>query len=871
MAAAPEPGGPTHPPASSASGPAPARRSDAEPNLAATLPLHATDADTVLEQFLEVMWGRGLELYAAQEQAILELLAGKHVILSTPTGSGKSLVALALQYAALARGQRVFYTSPVKALVSEKFFALCEELGATNVGMLTGDASINRDAAVICCTAEVLANMALRDGGCMPQAVVMDEFHYYGDRDRGVAWQLPLLTLPQTQFLLMSATLGDTSNISKSLERRTQRPVARVHNTERPVPLDFSYRDTPLHETIADLLARDLAPIYLVNFTQRECAEQAQNLLSVDFCTKEQKKVLKRAVGGFRFDTPFGKDVARLVQHGLGIHHAGLLPKYRLLVEQLAQQGLLKIISGTDTLGVGVNVPIRTVLFTKLSKYDGEKVRILSVRDFKQIAGRAGRKGFDERGSVVCQAPEHVIENKQIAIKWEADPKKKKKLVKKKPPPGFVGWNEATFERLINEAPEPLESSFKVDHGVLLNLLQSDPNGWQGYRKLIRIIAESHESERNKSKHRRRAKLLFKSLRDANIVSVVRNRLKGNRIVINETLQRDFSLNHTLSLYLLEALPLLDPDTPAYPLDVLSLVEAILEHPRMVIKRQIDKLKSELLAELKAQGVDYEQRLEELDKVEHPKPNREFIYQTFDEFAFHHPWVSDSNIKPKSIAREMYERCMSFNEYIKEYKLQRAEGVLLRYLSNAYKTLAQNVPEEYKNDAVHEIEVYIRLLLERVDSSLITEWEQMRAGAAPTAEAAPEPTEAQPLFDPQRDPRGFRARLRNELHQLVRALARQDYETASSALRPGTQQWSAQELEDAMAPFVAEYGKLLFDHSARLPDKTRIEQVAPQQWDAFQTLVDPEGDNQWMIHANVDLNEPPSPDAPAISLVRIGV
>src|SRR6202035_1866419 len=233
----------------------------------------------------------------------------------------------------------------------------------------------------------------------------MDEFHYYSDPERGVAWQVPLITLTRTRFLLMSATLGDVTAIADHLARETGVEVARVASAERPVPLDYEYRETPLHETVETLLAAAKAPIYIVNFTQRECAELAQSLTSMKIATREERDRIRDAVGDFRLDTPYGKEFRRFLSFGIGVHHAGLLPKYRLLVEQLSQQGLLKVIAGTDTLGVGVNIPIRTVLFTRLAKFDGKKIAMLSVRDFQQIAGRAGRKGFDGQGSVGAQGP----------------------------------------------------------------------------------------------------------------------------------------------------------------------------------------------------------------------------------------------------------------------------------------------------------------------------------------------------------------------------------------------------------------------------------------------------------------------------------
>ncbi|MAG31399.1 MAG: DEAD/DEAH box helicase, partial [Deltaproteobacteria bacterium] len=464
-----------------------------------------SDADAILDRFTRWCIDSGFELYDAQEEALLELMTDRHVVLSTPTGSGKSLVALGMHFKALCEEKRSFYTAPIKALVSEKFFALCNEFGPENVGMLTGDAAINWAAPIICCTAEVLANMALRQGGETDAPyVVMDEFHYFSDRDRGWAWQVPLLSLPRTCFLLMSATLGNTSLIEERIQKLTNRDVAHVYSDERPVPLDFSYRETPIIETVESLLASGHEPIYIVHFTQREAAEQAQGLTSAQITDKDEKRALTAAIGGFRFDTPYGKDVQRFLKFGIGLHHAGVLPKYRLLVERLAGRGLLKVICGTDTLGVGVNIPIRTVLFTKLSKYDGEKVGILSVRNFKQIAGRAGRRGFDTEGSVVCQAPEHVIENLRSAAKSTAKGRKKDK--KKPPPRGFVAWSADTFEQLAENPPETLRSQMTLGHGTLVALLQRGEDQalpGSGYAELIALVDKSFESPSRKKRLRR--------------------------------------------------------------------------------------------------------------------------------------------------------------------------------------------------------------------------------------------------------------------------------------------------------------------------------------------------------------------------------
>lgn len=836
---------------------------------------HADDDDAILDAFLDSVQARGISLYPAQEEAILELMGDQHLILNTPTGSGKSLVAEALHFRSVVKGLRSVYTAPIKALVSEKFFALCDQFGPQRVGMLTGDASINRDAPILCCTAEILSNICLREGeNSAVDVVIMDEFHYYADRERGVAWQLPLLILKRATFLLMSATLGDVSEIKSSIEARGARPVSVLRSAERPVPLDFSYSERPLHEAIEKLLEQAKAPIYLVNFTQREAGEQAQNLLSVNFLSKDEKRQINAEIGDFRFDSSFGKQISRLLRHGLGLHHAGLLPKYRRLVERLAQSGLLKVISGTDTLGVGVNIPIRTVLFTKLCKFDGEKTRILSVRDFKQISGRAGRKGFDEAGSVVCQAPEHEVENKRLEEKLRSG--QKKKIVKKRPPDrNFVNWDQKTFERLIRQEPEALRSRFVIGHGLLLNVLQGGVERERnGYADLVDLIARSHESDRGKTQLRRRAAQLFRGLNQAGVMSIVRNAQSGPRVVINTDLQQDFSLNHSLSLYLLTALPdRPGDDDMARALAALSLVEAILEDPRVILKKQVDKLFTLRLAELKAEGMDYDQRMEELQKLEHPKPLTEYIYPSFNAFADHHPWVEQDNIRPKSIAREMFENFWDFHDMVREYGLASSEGVLLRYLSDCYKTLVQNVPIEERDAPLAEIVAFLRGVLAAVDSSLVQEWEQLMD---PSQQALPEEKRQRKqrkrlVFDPETHPAAFQAKLRTEMHLLLAQLAKQDYEAAAQALRPDEDlpSWDAAAIKQALAPFISAHGGVLFNHQARLPEYLFVQQSDARQWQLRQVLLDSDEDNDWVIEAEARFDPEMSPDAPLLALRRI--
>jgi superfamily II RNA helicase len=843
----------------------PAPRIPLEPPLYACLPRAGeTNADTILEGFLRYTTELGVSLYPHQEEAILAVMQDQNVILHTPTGSGKSLVATAVHFKALAEGRRSFYTCPIKALVSEKFFALCRELGPERVGMMTGDATVNRDAPVMCCTAEILASIALSSGADADvDYVVMDEFHYYSDKERGVAWQVPLLTLPQARFVLMSATLGDVSVFERTLDGLTGAPVAVVESAERPVPLSFQYEELALHEAIHRLVRESRAPVYVVNFTQRGCAEAAQSLLSVDFCTKEEKARIAEALKGESFRSPNGKEVQKLLRHGLGIHHAGLLPRYRLLVEKLAQRALLKIICGTDTLGVGVNIPIRTVLFTKLCKYDGEKVRILSVRDFQQIAGRAGRKGFDERGYVVALAPEHVVENLRLEAKAVGDKAKRRKIVKKKPPEwGYAHWDKATFEKLVSSQPEPLVSRFRVTHGMLLSVL-GRPSG--GCRAMKRLIRESLENDFRKQQHKQHALALLRSLWQAGVIEF-RSAAEGGGVRVNEELQRDFSLFHTLGLYVVDAVERLDRESPSYALDVLTLVESIIEDPEVILGKQVDKAKTQKLGELKARGVEYEERMAELDQIEHPKPNAEFLYASFEAFAREHPWVSRESIHPKSVAREMMENWHSFSGYIKEYGLSRSEGLLLRYLSEVYKTLVQTVPEAARSEELDDIISYFTVLIRGVDSSLLDEWERLRS--PDYVPAAVDETTVVP-DDITRDAKKFTALIRNLLFSFLRALDRRDFESALDLVEAQAGTPSAAELERAVRPLFENGQCIRLDARARSPSNTQIS-ARDGAWDVTQNILIDDEVSEFTLRGSVDLVRSAAERRPVFVLTHVG-
>jgi len=841
--------------------------------------------DEVYEEVVERAAEAGLELYPHQDEAIIELLGGSNVVLATPTGSGKSLVAEAAHRAALADGRVSFYTAPIKALVSEKFFALCQVFGAEDVGLLTGDAAVNADAPIICCTAEVLANIALREGSSADVGlVVMDEFHFYAEPDRGWAWQVPLLELPRAQFLLMSATLGDVTTIAADLSRRTGRETAVVDEAERPVPLTFEWSLDTLDDTLSELVTTGQAPVYVVHFTQAAAVEHATALLRSGFVTGARapssttgrgidKEAVAARMAAVRFGAGFGKTLSRLLRAGIGVHHAGMLPKYRRLVENLAQDGLLRVICGTDTLGVGINVPIRTVLFSGLAKFDGTRQRVLKVREFRQIAGRAGRPGFDTTGYVVVQAPEHVIENEKAKARSEArnaaNPKKRSKPQLKKPPAGTVVWTDQTFDKLVAGEPEPLVSRMKVDNAMLVNVVSREEDAFAVMR---RLLTDNHEEPRQQRRLARRALRLARSLvRSGTLTRLDEPDEHGRRYVLTVDLPPEFALNQPLAHFALAALDVLDPEAATYSLDVVSVVEAVLEQPRQILFAQQHAARGEAIAELKADGVEYDERMAILDEITWPQPLSELLEPLFEAYREMHGWLSPDALDPKSVLREMWEQGMGFSDFVARYQLARSEGLVLRYLTDAYRTLRQTVPERHRTPEVDDLLEWLRETIRQTDSSLLDEWESLsdpeHAPADVLAHDAPPPP--RPL---SRQERSFGVMIRNAMFARVQLCARDDLdrlvrierEAADRVEPPRAVVMGRSAWDEALEEYYAEHDTIGTDADARGPSYLVVgpeetgepagaeDGTSARVRRVVQTIADPAGHRDWVIEAVVD-------------------
>ena len=782
-------------------------------------------ADDIYERFFD--WAidvKGIEPWPHQEEAIMDILAGDHVILNTPTGSGKSLVALGMHFAALCTGRRSYYTAPIKALVSEKFFDLIEVFGRENVGMITGDSHINADAPIICCTAEILANQALREGEHADVGLVaMDEFHYFGDPERGWAWQVPLLTLPQTQFLLMSATLGNVDAIANKLSELNDTPdVDVIANAPRPVPLNYEYTLDPLERTVELAYKDGSTPIYVVHFSQDAALETAQALASTGVSSKEQRNAIAEAIKGVKFTTAFGKILQRLLRTGIGVHHAGMLPRYRRLVEQLAQQGLLSVICGTDTLGVGINVPIHCVVLTALTKYDGNKMRKLKAREFHQIAGRAGRMGFDTEGLVIAEAPEFEIENQKAIAKAGGDPKKLKKIKRKKAPEGFVNWNQNTFDKLIDAEPETLVPHLKITHSMVLNEVEQ---GGDARERIDRLIDDSAQTPDQKERLHQRADEIFQTLFDTEVIEAERRSDGSLDYLMTLDMPDDFALDQPLSPFLLAALELLDPESETYALDVISMVE------------------------------DYDERMDRLAEITYPKPLEDLLDAAFTKYRHDVPWANDYWLSPKSVVRDMVETASDFTGYIARYNIARSEGTLLRYLSDAYRSLARTVPVEKRDERLKDIIAWLRVLVRSIDSSLVDEWENAGNTSDEASQAAASLAAPGSGNDVVEDRRGLTVLVRNAMFRRVQLMDLDRPEELGALDKDwgyGVHEW-----EDALDDYYDEHEYVNVDAEARSPKLFMLDDTHERDehtWKVRQIIDDSDGDHDWAITGVVDLD-----------------
>ncbi|MCW2930396.1 MAG: box helicase, partial [Actinomycetia bacterium] len=514
----------------------------------------------------------------------------------------------------------------------------------------------------------------------------------------------------------------------------------------------------------------------------------------------------------------------------------------------------------------------------------GKKTRLLQAREFHQIAGRAGRAGFDTIGRVVVEAPEHVIENEKALAKAGDDPKARRKVVKKKPPEGSIGYGLPTFERLRDSDPEPLTSSFTVSHAMILNVIDRPGNAYQALRHLLR---DNHEPRDRQRKHVHRAIQIYRALLAGGVVERLDEPDEDGRLVrVTIDLQYDFALNQPLSPFALAAIELLSKDAPgsapdgtdgtqggqdgqggqggqggeygaaagaagqvsSYALDVLSIIEATLDDPRQILSAQQFRARGEALAAMKAEGIDYETRLELLDGVTWPKPLVDMLDAAYDIYRRGHPWVADYELSPKSVVRDMYERAMTFPEYVHFYSLSRSEGIVLRYLADAYRALRQTVPDDAKTDELADIIEWLGELVRQVDSSLIDEWEKLtHPDDDPAAVLAA--VRAQPKGVTS-NPRAFRVLVRNAMFRRVTLAALRHHDELGEL--DGADGWRARDWAAALDGYFDEYDEIGTGPDARGPGMLVLTEGS-REWTVRQIFDDPAGDHDWGISATVDL------------------
>jgi hypothetical protein len=490
---------------------------------------------------------------------------------------------------------------------------------------------------------------------------------------------------------------------------------------------------------------------------------------------------------------------------------------------------------------------------------------MLKAREFHQIAGRAGRAGFDTAGTVVVQAPDHLVENHRLVLKAGDDPKKLRRVQRKKAPEGQVNWSEDTYLRLVAAEPEALVSRMRVSHSMLLNVIARPGDPFQAMRRLLR---DNHEDSRTQLRLVRRAVQQYRDLLAAGVVERVDPPdLDGRTVRLVEDLQLGFALNQPLSTYALAVFDVLDPEAPTYALDVVSVIEATLEDPRTVLGAQEHRARGEAIGGMKAEGIEYDERMELLMDVSHPKPLEELLFHAFGVYRKSHPWVGDHPLSPKSVVRDMYERAMTFSEFVSHYELARTEGIVLRYLAGAYKALEHTVPDERKSEDFQDIVEWLGEMVRQVDSSLLDEWEAL---ANPEEESAEDAQDRADQVKPvTANARAFRVLVRNALFRRVE-LAALDRFTELGELDADAG-WDADAWSEAMDGYWEEYDELGTGPDARGPQLLHIEEV-PQDglWRVRQTFADPEGDHDWGISAEVDLTASDAEGRAVVQVTSVG-
>lgn len=704
-----------------------------------------SDGELELSFYEKFLWSRGLEPYPVQEQALAHIFAGTSVLVTVPTGTGKTLMAKAALHAALGRGHRAIYTTPLRALTEEKYRELSADFGEHNVGFATGDYKVNRDAPIQVEVAEILWNRIVADKHVSPaEIVVMDEGHYFNDPERGYVWEQSIIGLdPRTQLVVLSATVGHPEKFCHWVELTRRVTMALVDSRERKVPLVHEFREEMIIDTVRELAFSGDVPAIVFVFGREQCFEVARLLKSCRrFTTDEEKAKVEAMCDEALLPSGASKELRPLLTHGIGIHHAGILPRYKQLVEQLALERLIKFVVSTETIAAGINLPARTVVFPALRKFVKQAPRLVTAAEYHQMAGRAGRPQFDDRGLAITLAPEQIVsdlkkELKDAAKRAAYDEAKVKKSVYNRARSdaqrkGDIVWTPEVHAELVRGEPAELRSKTKITAEQVLAIGLPDLTA-------TKIATDSVEARMAAAEAS-----LPPSMR-LDIVTVIENLLLEDRerVVLQKTLAQLVDNlkaigvidehGKQISGQMIRDLQGMDGLFIYYVLfnhqleyiELRELIEYLIDHD--VIQRLLDRKGEDAkrewcrakLRELREGNphITWEDVEAEWDK-EHPRPPTkvEVIHAELSA-KVPHPELHGGK-KPKNVWATLEDSGMGFLEFVERHSLEHEEGNLFSYLVRVM-NFARKLGQASQLSEFEDMAERVQKLLARVDIRLI--------------------------------------------------------------------------------------------------------------------------------------------------------
>jgi hypothetical protein len=708
-------------------------------------------ADLELAFVDRFFWSRNLEPYPVQEQAIREIMAGKSVLVSVPTGTGKTIMAKAAIFSAMERGKTAIYTTPLRALTEEKYRELCDDFGPGWVGMATGDFKINREAPIQVEVAEILWNRIVSEKNVAPaDVVIMDEGHYFNDNERGYVWEQSMIGLdPRSQLVVLSATVGHPERFCHWVELTRRQSMTLVESRERKVPLVHEYREEFLIDTVKDLAHKGEVPAVVFVFGRELCFEVARLLKSCRrFTTDEERAKIEAACDEALLPSGASKELKPLLAHGIGIHHAGILPRYKQLVEQLTLERLIKFVVCTETIAAGINLPAKTVVFPSLRKYIQKQPRLVTAAEYHQMSGRAGRPQFDDKGLAITLAPEDVVSDLKKELKDAGkrpglDEAKIRKSVYNRhrsdaQRKGEVIWSPEAHAELVKGEPAELRSRTKITAEQVLALGLPDltttvlpgvvlTGGAPAVAaeideieaslppsmrlNIVTVIDHLLLEDRDKRAHHKLLAQLVANMRALDVIDEHGKQVAGHMI-------RDLQGVDGLFVYYILFREQLDY------VDMRALLELLVDHD--VIQRMLDRKGEDAkrewcrarLRELRMENpqVAWEDVEAEWDKA-HPRvlSRVEEIHQQFSSLV-PHPELHGGK-KQKNVWARMEDENLSFLELVEKEGLEHEEGSLFSYLIRVM-NFAKKLAEASQLDQFAEIAEKIKNVVGRVDIRL---------------------------------------------------------------------------------------------------------------------------------------------------------